>query len=124
MAGRLPLQHGGESEQQQDTFVEFGSALLLSVVLMYMLLVALYESLLYPLIVLFALPLALVGAMGGLAIRRETLNLFSLIGVIMLTGLVGRTPSWWWTSPTTCAGRASTGGRRCSRPARRACAPS
>jgi HAE1 family hydrophobic/amphiphilic exporter-1 len=81
---------GGESEQQQDTFVEFGNALMLSIVLMYMLLVALYESLLYPLIVIFALPLALVGAMGGLAIGRETLNLFSLIGVIMLTGLVGK----------------------------------
>ena len=81
---------GGESEQQQDTFVEFGNALMLSIVLMYMLLVALYESLLYPLIVLAALPLALVGAMGGLAIGRETLNLFSLIGVIMLTGLVGK----------------------------------
>jgi RND family efflux transporter MFP subunit len=81
---------GGETEQQQDTFVEFGNALMLSIVLMYMLLVALYESLLYPLIVIFALPLALVGAMGGLAIGRETLNLFSLIGVIMLTGLVGK----------------------------------
>ncbi|MDQ3700646.1 MAG: efflux RND transporter permease subunit, partial [Chloroflexota bacterium] len=83
-------QIGGETEQQNDTFREFGSALLLSIVLVYMLLVALYESLLYPLVVLFALPLALVGAMGGLAITRETLNLFSLIGVILLTGLVGK----------------------------------
>ncbi|HEX2513083.1 MAG TPA: efflux RND transporter permease subunit, partial [Chloroflexota bacterium] len=81
---------GGESESQTETFIEFGSALLLSIVLVYMLLVALYESLLYPLIVLLALPLALVGAMGGLALGGQTLNLFSLIGIILLTGLVGK----------------------------------
>jgi hydrophobic/amphiphilic exporter-1 (mainly G- bacteria), HAE1 family len=81
---------GGEAEQQQETFVEFAQAIGLSVILTYMLLVALYESPIYPLVVLTALPLALVGAMAGLAISGETLNLFSLIGVIMLTGLVGK----------------------------------
>jgi HAE1 family hydrophobic/amphiphilic exporter-1 len=81
---------GGSTQQQNDTFKEFGQALALSVLLTYMLLVGLYESLLYPLVVIFALPLALVGAMAGLAISQETLNLFSLIGVIMLTGLVGK----------------------------------
>jgi hydrophobic/amphiphilic exporter-1 (mainly G- bacteria), HAE1 family len=84
------FQQGGSTQQQNDTFKEFGQALGLSILLTYMLLVALYESLFYPLVVMFALPLALVGAMAGLAITGETLNLFSLIGVIMLTGLVGK----------------------------------
>ncbi|HEX2034529.1 MAG TPA: efflux RND transporter permease subunit [Chloroflexota bacterium] len=81
---------GGEVEETNEVFIQFAQAIMLSIVLVYMLLVALYESLLYPLVVLLALPLALVGAMLGLAISRETLNLFSLIGVIMLTGLVGK----------------------------------
>lgn len=81
---------GGQSESQASTFREFGGALLLSIGLVYILLVALYESLLYPVVVLLALPLALFGAMSGLAIGRETLNTFSLIGIIALVGLVGK----------------------------------
>ena len=81
---------GGQSESQASTFREFGGALLLSIGLVYILLVALYESLLYPIVVLLALPLALFGAMAGLAIGRETLNTFSLIGIIALVGLVGK----------------------------------
>ena len=81
---------GGQADQQSNTFTEFGNALLLSIALVYILLVALYESLLYPLIVIAALPLALVGAMSGLAIGQETLNTFSLIGIIALVGLVGK----------------------------------
>lgn len=81
---------GGQSEQQASTFREFGGALLLSIGLVYILLVALYESVLYPVVVLLALPLALFGAMSGLAIGGETLNTFSLIGIIALVGLVGK----------------------------------
>ena len=81
---------GGQADQQSSTFTEFGNALLLSIALVYILLVALYESLLYPLIVIAALPLALVGAMSGLALGQETLNTFSLIGIIALVGLVGK----------------------------------
>jgi HAE1 family hydrophobic/amphiphilic exporter-1 len=62
----------------------------LSVILMYMLMAALYESFLYPLIVLFSLPLAMVGAFGGLWVTGKSLNIFSLIGIIMLTGIVSK----------------------------------
>jgi HAE1 family hydrophobic/amphiphilic exporter-1 len=55
-----------------------------------MLMVALYESLLYPFIIMLSLPLAVVGAIGGLWVTGNTLNMMSMIGMIMLTGLVGK----------------------------------
>lgn len=80
----------GESEMQDESFSSLASALMISIVLMYMLMVALYNSLVYPLVIMGALPVATVGAIGGLALTGDTLNIFSLIGFIMLTGLVAK----------------------------------
>jgi HAE1 family hydrophobic/amphiphilic exporter-1 len=80
----------GEAEMQDESFNSIGSALLISIVLMYMLMVALYNSLVYPLVIMGALPVASVGAIGALALFGDTLNIFSLIGFIMLTGLVAK----------------------------------
>jgi HAE1 family hydrophobic/amphiphilic exporter-1 len=55
-----------------------------------MLLVALYENFLHPFVILLSLPLAAVGAIGGLVVTGQTLNMMSLIGMILLTGLVGK----------------------------------
>ncbi len=66
------------------------SALSISILLIYMLLVALYESWLYPLAIMFALPVALTGAFGALLLTGNTFNLFSMIGMIMLMGLVAK----------------------------------
>jgi HAE1 family hydrophobic/amphiphilic exporter-1 len=60
------------------------------VILEYMLLAALYESFILPFATMFALPLAVVGAFAGLAVTGNTLNLLSMIGVIVLMGLVGK----------------------------------
>jgi HAE1 family hydrophobic/amphiphilic exporter-1 len=65
-----------------------GTSLILSVVLVFLLMVALYNSYRSPFIILFSVPVAAVGALGALALTRETLNLFSLIGTILLVGLV------------------------------------
>ena len=80
----------GQSAEQQSSFAALFQALGLSVLLTYMVTVALYESLITPFVVLLALPLAAVGAIVGLAITGSTLNLLSLIGFILLTGLVGK----------------------------------
>ena len=61
-----------------------------SVVLMYMLMAALFNSLVYPLVIMLALPVASVGAIGALAITGDTLNIMSLVGMIMLMGLVAK----------------------------------
>lgn len=81
---------GGATQAQAETFGQLFEALGLSVLLMYMLMVALYESLLYPFVIMLSLPLAVVGAIGGLWATHNTLNMMSMIGMIMLTGLVGK----------------------------------
>lgn len=80
----------GMSEAQRESFADLFSALLLSIILIYMLLVALYQNFLQPLAIMFSLPLALIGVMGGLAATHNSLNMFSMLGVIMLAGIVGR----------------------------------
>ncbi|MCC7369360.1 MAG: efflux RND transporter permease subunit [Chloroflexi bacterium] len=81
---------GGQSEQQAKAFNNLILALALSVILEYMLLAALYESMILPFATMFALPLAVIGAFVGLAVTGNTLNLLSMIGVIVLMGLVGK----------------------------------
>jgi HAE1 family hydrophobic/amphiphilic exporter-1 len=78
----------GVTEVQRDAFSQLTIALGLSIVLIYMLLVALYQSWLQPLAIMFALPVTLVGAFGGLLLTGNTLNIFALLGVIMLAGIV------------------------------------
>jgi HAE1 family hydrophobic/amphiphilic exporter-1 len=64
------------------------SALGLGILLIYMLLVALFQSWLHPLAIMFSLPVTLVGAFGGLWLTGYTLNLISLLGIILLAGIV------------------------------------
>ena len=80
----------GDSQLYNDTFSSMGLALLTSFCLVYTLMVILYGSFVEPFIVMFSVPVAIVGALGGLAIRHQTLNLFSLIAIIMLFGLVAK----------------------------------
>ena len=81
---------GGEAQSQAESFGQIFAALGLSMLLMYMLMVALFESLVYPLMIMFSLPLAVVGAFGLLALTGNSLNMMSMIGLILLTGLVGK----------------------------------
>ncbi len=78
----------GSAEAFQESVSQFALAIGLAVLVIYMLLAAQFESLLHPLTVMLALPLAMVGALGGLLAMGMTLNLFSLIGIILLLGLV------------------------------------
>jgi HAE1 family hydrophobic/amphiphilic exporter-1 len=78
----------GDTQLQNDSFSSFGIALSVGFLLMYMLMAALFESLLYPLAVMFSVPVSLFGAFTALVIFHENLGLFSLIGLIMLMGLV------------------------------------
>jgi HAE1 family hydrophobic/amphiphilic exporter-1 len=78
----------GQQDLMNQTLVGLGSSLILSVVLVFLLMVALYNSYISPLIILFSVPVAAVGAVGALALTHQTLNLFSLIGTIMLVGIV------------------------------------
>jgi len=80
----------GNQRNLQDLMTGMGAALVLSMIMVYLLMVALYNGYLTPFIIMFSVPAASVGAFTLLALTRQTLNLFSLIGVIMLIGLVSK----------------------------------
>jgi outer membrane protein TolC/preprotein translocase subunit SecF len=84
------LDYQGDLANQEESFSSMGLALLAGIVLMYLVMVALYESWTSPFIVLFSIPVALVGALLALALSGETMNLFSIFGIIMMTGLVAK----------------------------------
>jgi HAE1 family hydrophobic/amphiphilic exporter-1 len=84
----LTTDYEGMAEIMQESFGYMGIALLLAVILVYMILAAQFDSLLHPLTIMLSLPLSVVGAFGGLYVSGMTLNIFSMIGFIMLMGLV------------------------------------
>lgn len=86
--GGVGLNFGGESQDMAESFVKLFGALILAMLLVYMLMAALFESLLNPLIIMLSVPMALVGALLALIITGESLNIISMIGIIMLIGLV------------------------------------
>lgn len=86
----ITVDYEGDIKNQSDAFGSLGIALLTAIILVYLIMVALYESLLYPFVVLFSIPVALIGALLALALTMETLNIFSIIGMIMLMGLVAK----------------------------------
>ncbi len=79
---------GQMAQQQSDSFSQLAQAIALSIVLMYMLMVALYQNFLHPLAIMFALPVSIVGAFGGLALAHMTLSIYSFLGLILLVGVV------------------------------------
>jgi HAE1 family hydrophobic/amphiphilic exporter-1 len=78
----------GSGEMMAESFANIGFSMLLAVVLIYMVLAAQFESLVHPFTVMLSLPLSVVGALGLLFLTGRTLNIFSMIGMIMLMGLV------------------------------------
>ncbi len=78
----------GQTQDYKDMGQSIMLAILLSVVFIYLILSSLYESFITPVTILMALPPALSGAFLALAITRETINMFSMIGMVMLMGLV------------------------------------
>ncbi|WBS74115.1 efflux RND transporter permease subunit [Elizabethkingia meningoseptica] len=86
----ISIDYEGDVKNQGDAFGSLGIALMTAIILVYLIMVALYESLIYPFVVLFSIPVALIGALLALALTMETLNIFSIIGMIMLMGLVAK----------------------------------
>ena len=78
----------GQSEEMQDSFTSMKFALLLAVFLVYLVMASQFESLLHPFVILFTIPLALVGAVLALFVTGTTVNIVAFIGVIMLAGIV------------------------------------
>ena len=78
----------GQSEEMQASFTSMQFALALAIFLVYLVMASQFESLIHPFVILFTIPLALVGAVLALFVTGTTVNIVALIGVIMLAGIV------------------------------------
>jgi HAE1 family hydrophobic/amphiphilic exporter-1 len=79
---------GGEAQFQQETFTDMFFALALGTLLVYMTIAAQFESLLNPFVIMFSLPLAGIGVFFMLLVTRTTVSIMSLLGIMMLAGIV------------------------------------
>ena len=86
----IRVDKGGEAQQQGELYGQIFLALGVAVGLMYLILVMQFGSFLDPLAIMLSLPLSLIGVMLGLAVTRNTINIMSLIGVILLMGIVAK----------------------------------
>ena len=84
------LSQGGETEDQAEIFTQMILAIGVAVMLMYLVLVVQFGSFLEPFAILLSLPLSLIGVMLALLITRDTLNIMSMIGVVLLMGIVAK----------------------------------
>jgi HAE1 family hydrophobic/amphiphilic exporter-1 len=91
---RTPMPDGitalvsGQSEEMEESFQSMQFALALAIFLVYLVMASQFESLIHPFVILFTIPLALVGAVLALFVTGTTVNIVALIGVIMLAGIV------------------------------------
>lgn len=86
----VTYQFRGQATRMDETFSELLSALFLALVLIYMLLAVLYESVVTPFIRMFSLPLGLIGSILLLLLTHNTLNLYSMIGILVMDGIVAK----------------------------------
>jgi len=82
------VEFGGQNEEMVEAFSDLGVAMILAVLLVYMIIASQFESLLLPFIIMMTAPLAYSGGLIGLFLTNRTLNITSIIGFIMLSGIV------------------------------------
>jgi len=91
---RLPagthFRYGGDLRRQEQGIGSMGFALWTSLVLVYLIMVALYDNWMYPLVVLLSIPLSVIGAFLAMALTGQNLTVFTGLGLLMLIGLVGK----------------------------------
>lgn len=94
LVGKVPpgirISYVGDLKNQAEAFGSLALALAAAILFVYMIMVALYDSYIYPFVVLFSIPVAIVGALLALALTMKSLSIFSILGIIMLVGLVGK----------------------------------
>ncbi len=86
----ITIAYKGDLQNQSEGFDSLALALGAAILFMYMIMVALYDSYVYPFVVMFSVPVALIGALLALALTMKSLSIFSILGIIMLVGLVGK----------------------------------
>lgn len=84
----VDIVEGKITRMMSESFADLGMAILAAIIFVYLIMVVLYNNWMHPLVILFSLPMAITGALWAMALARENLNVFTLLGIIMLIGLV------------------------------------
>ena len=84
----ISWQLGGTYEDQQETFADLVMLMVLIIILVFIVMAAQFESLTYPFVIMFSIPFAFVGVIMGFVVTGQPLNVMSMIGLIMLMGIV------------------------------------
>jgi HAE1 family hydrophobic/amphiphilic exporter-1 len=86
----VKLVYSGSIKEMMESFASLGLALLAAIIFVYLIMAALYNSFIYPFIVLFSVPLAIIGSLWALALTMNSMNVFTILGIIMEVGLVSK----------------------------------
>ncbi|MVT08744.1 efflux RND transporter permease subunit [Chitinophaga tropicalis] len=86
----VDIKWSGDTERQADSMGALVIAMMAALALMYLVMVALYDSFIYPFVVLFSIPVAFIGAFLALNLAKSSMSMFTLLGIIMLFGLVAK----------------------------------
>jgi HAE1 family hydrophobic/amphiphilic exporter-1 len=81
---------GGEVKRQKESMGALGTAMGIGFILVYLIMVALYDNFIYPFVVIFSIPVALVGALLALNLSSSNMGIFTMLGMLMLLGLVAK----------------------------------
>lgn len=81
---------GGMIKTQNESFGSLGMAMLIALIIIYFVMILLFDDFLYPFVILFSIPVALIGALLALNISLSNLSIFSILGMLMLLGLVSK----------------------------------
>ncbi|EJL62793.1 efflux RND transporter permease subunit [Flavobacterium sp. CF136] len=86
----IDIRWTGDAERQADSFSSLASAIIAALLLMYLVMVALYNNFIYPFVVFFSIPVAFLGVFLILALTKSSMSIFTILGMIMLLGLVAK----------------------------------
>ncbi len=86
----ITIDYLGDEKNRAEGFGSLFLALAAAILFVYMIMVALYDSYIYPFVVLFSIPVAMIGSLLALALTMKSLSIFSMLGIIMLVGLVAK----------------------------------
>lgn len=84
------LEYSSITKMMTDSFIDLALAFLAAIIFVYLIMVVLYNSWIDPLVVMLSIPLAITGAFAALALSMQSLNIFTILGIIMLVGLVAK----------------------------------
>ena len=88
--GQVRMKWGGEVKRQKESMGSLGTAMGIGIILVYLIMVVLYDNFVYPFVVLFSILVSLIGAVLALSLSSSNMGIFTMLGMLMLLGLVAK----------------------------------